>query len=389
MTDGDTLSSIEDSAVSDLDIAVAHWHIDSWGGAEYLITKLAEAVGTTTVYTVGDPEPEPNNPYGAIEFYDVVEDLSELTAGLRARLGRPAEYSIWEDVDWRIYGSPDIIITSGSTSRAVITPDNTLHFNYCHSPPRWFYDLYHDRKDSLFGRLTRPVIRYLRMRDNAIDDRVDYYLANSPVIARRLWKFYNRDANIVYPPIELSQYQDRGDEGFYVHLGRLDAEKGIEAIVEAFESLNKPIVFAGGEGDAGVVDRIRTADNMQYVGFVSEDKKYDLLGRCRTVVFNGQNEDFGIVPVEANASGKPCLVRNEGFPGMFVEDGMNGYLHDGSASSIRSAVDRLEAEGVAADPTSFVEPFSMSMFETRLSESIMTAYDTFQTSFIMERLEII
>jgi glycosyltransferase involved in cell wall biosynthesis len=381
-------TSDEPTGIDNLDIAVAHWHVNTWGGAEYLVTKLAEAVNVDHVYTLGKPDPEDSNPYGAVTFEDVTARLGYTTIRrLQQHAGRVFEYSQWEDVDWREFGSPDVVITSGTTTRAVITPDDMLHLNYCHSPPRWFYDLYHDRKNSLFGRLTRPVVRYLRMRDNTIDDRVDYYLANSPVIARRLWKYYKRDANTVYPPVKLSRYQDHGDEEFYLHLGRLDIEKGIEAIVEAFETLNKPIIFAGGEGDAGVVDRIRAADNMQYVGFVSENKKYDLLGRCRTVIFNGRNEDFGIVPVEANASGKPCLVKNDGFPGVFVEDGMNGYLHDGSASSIRSAVDRLETEGVATDLTSFVEPFSMSTFETRLSESIMTAYDSFHTSFTVERSE--
>lgn len=381
MTDISIPSSTEDPAIDDLDIAVAHWHIDSWGGAEYLITKLAEAVGETTVYTVGDPDPDLDNPYGDIEFHDVVRDLPELTAGLRARLGRPAEYGIWEDVDWRSYDSPDIIITSGSTSRAVITPDTTLHLNYCHSPPRWFYDLYHDRKNSLSGRLARPVIRYLRTRDNAIDDRVDHYLANSPIIDRRLWKYYKRDATVIYPPVELSRYQDHGDEGFYFHLGRLDVEKGIEAIVEAFEMLDKQIIFAGGEGNAGIVDRIRSTDNMEYVGFVSECRKYDLLGRCRAVIFNGDNEDFGIVPIEANASGKPCLARDNGFPGMFVEDGTNGYLHDGSAAAIRAAIDRLESKKLVTSPISSVGRFSMSTFKTSLIDTIINRYTQFQESY--------
>ncbi|RJX47508.1 glycosyltransferase [Halonotius pteroides] len=384
MVDPDSSSPTEEISIENLDIALAHWHINSWGGAEYVITKMAEIIDETTVYTVGEPDPESENPYGAIEFHNVVDDLPESTAKLRSRLGRPAEYSIWEDVDWQSYGSPDVLITSGSTPRAVITPGNTIHINYCHSPPRWFYDLYHDRKDSFFGRLARPAIRYLRTRDSAIDNRVDHYLANSPIIARRLWKYYKRGAEVVYPPVEINRYENRGDEGFYFHLGRLDSEKGIEAVIKAFDELNEQIIFAGGEGDADMIGQIRAADNMEYVGFISEDAKYDLLGRCRAVVFNGRNEDFGIVPIEANASGKPCLARNDGFPGLFVEAGENGLLHGGSAASIRAAVDRLEAKGVAADPASFVNRFSMSAFETQLSESITTAYNSFQTRFTVE-----
>lgn len=368
-----------------IDVAVAHWHVDSWGGAEYLVTRLAESVDQSTIYTIGEPEPTDSNPYGDVEWYDVTRDLSgSLVPSIKRQFGRAAEYSIWEDVDWRTYGSPDVLISSGSTPRAVITPDTTLHVNYCHSPPRWFYDLYHDRKNSIPGRMARPLLRYLRTRDSAIDDRVDHYLANSPVIARRLWKYYKRDAEILYPPVELDHYEDSGDEGFYFHLGRLDVEKGIRAVVEAFEQLDRQIVFAGGEGDAGIVDRIREAGNMEYLGFVSAEEKYELLGTCRAVVFNGRNEDFGIVPIEANASGKPCLTRNEGFPGMFIEDGENGYLHDGSAESICDAIGRLEKEGVRIDPASIVEQFAMSTFRERLQANVLDELRSFQGRFTYE-----
>ncbi|SEF77337.1 Glycosyltransferase involved in cell wall bisynthesis [Halobellus limi] len=345
------------------------------------MTKLAEALGKTTVYTVGDPEPDETNPYGDIHFYDVTADISGIGTSFKRHFGRSAEYSLWEDVDWRIYGSPDVLITSGSTPRAVITPDTTLHVNYCHSPPRWFYDLYHDRKSSLLGQLARPAVRYLRMRDSALDDRVDHYLANSPIISRRLWKYYKRDAEVVYPPVKLNQYENHGDEGFYFHLGRLDVEKGIKAVVDSFEGINKRIVFAGGEGDAGVVDRIQAAENMDYVGFVSEAEKYDLLGRCRAVVFNGRNEDFGIVPIEANASGKPCLARDEGFPGLFIEDGINGYSHNGSPPSIRSAINQLEREGLSGDPESLIGQFSMASFEDQLRATVAEMLGSFQTQF--------
>jgi len=377
-----------DDRIDDLEDAIAHWHVDSWGGAEYLVTKLAEALDESTVYTIGRPEPSDPNPYGSVEFHDVIRDVrGGLTTGLKRRVGRPAEYALWEDVDWRTYGPPDVLVTSGSTTRAVITPDATLHVNYCHSPPRWFYDLYHDRKESTLGRLVRPVVRYLRTRDVAVDPRVDRYLANSPVIARRLWKYYKRDADVLYPPVSIDEYENDGDDECYLHLGRLDVEKGIEAVVSAFEDLDREAVFAGGEGDAGILGRIEDADNMEYVGFVSEERKRELLGTCRAVVFNGRNEDFGIVPIEANASGKACLARDEGFPGMFVEAGKNGYLHDGTAASIRQAIERLETAGLDRDPATMVERFSTTAFERQLRSFLTDAYETFDRRFAVDTPE--
>jgi glycosyltransferase involved in cell wall biosynthesis len=293
---------------------------------------------------------------------------------LQSRADRVFEYALWEDVDWRTVGDPDVLVTSGSTTRAVITPDDTLHVNYCHSPPRWLYDRYHDRKRSAVGTVARPLLRYLRLRDAAVDPRVDHYLANSPIVARRLWKYYKRDAAVLYPPVDLDSYHDAGDGGFYLHLGRLDEEKGVPAVVEAFAGTGRRLVLAGGDGD--VTDetraRINAAANVSYHGFVDESAKRALLGRCRALVFNAVDEDFGIVPVEANASGTPVLAREEGFPALFVREGENGLLHDGTAAGIRDALDRLDDH--AFDPRPHAEPFDRAEFERRLRDQLRSAF---------------
>jgi glycosyltransferase involved in cell wall biosynthesis len=379
-TDGresDAMQGDPDPAL-DLDVAVAHWGIDAWGGGEYLVTRLAEALSVDRVHTIGSPAPDDSNPYGDVTFVDVTDGLSPRPLRkLQACVGRPFEYALWEDVDWRTYGDPDVLVTSGATTRAVITPDDTLHVNYCHSPPRWFYDLYHDRKDSATGLLARPLVRYLRLRDQTIDPRVDHYLVNSPIIRRRLWKYYKRESAVLSPPVDLDRYHDAGDGGYVLHLGRLDEEKGVPAVVEAFAGTDAHLVLAGGRGDVadGVLRRIDRADNVDYVGFVSETEKYDLLANCTALVFNGRNEDFGIVLVEANASGKPVLARDDGFPGVFVEDGANGVLHDGTAEGIRAALDRV-ARGDRRNltvPRECIEQFGMDAFARQLRREIRTA----------------
>ena len=366
-----------DVDIADLDIAVAHWHVNAWGGAEYLVTKLAEALDVDSVYTLGDPDPDGPNPYGDVTFEDVTATLDYPgVRRLQRRAGRVFEYAQWEDVDWRELDDPDVLVTSGATTRAVITPDDTFHVNYCHSPPRWFYDLYHDRKGSLPGVLARPLIRHLRTRDMAIDPRVDHYFVNSPIIERRLWKYYKRESEVLYPPVELEKYYNDGDHGFYLHLGRLDEEKGVPTVVEAFEGLDEQLVMAGGRGDVdeGIVDRIERASNIEWRGFVDEDEKLDLLARCTAVVFNGRNEDFGIVPIEANASGKPVLARDEGFPGVFVADGENGDLHNGTALGIRSAVEWVDETDSDAVHENAVASFSFDAFRDRLQFALATAH---------------
>lgn len=365
----------DDGNLDSLNIKLAHWHVNSWGGAEYLVSKLAEAVDEDVVYTLGEPEPEEENPYSDVSFVDVTKELDyPRIRRLQRQGGRVFEYAQWEDLDWRTFGDPDVVVTSGATTRAIITQDDTLHVNYCHSPPRWFYDLYHDRKRTLEGVIARPLVRYLRMRDQTIDPRVDYYFVNSPIIKRRLWKYYKRDSEVLYPPVDLSNYRDDGDEGYYLHLGRLDCEKGVPAVVEAFVGTDHPLVLAGARGnvDDRLMQAIETTDNVDWRGFVDENEKFDLLARCRAVVFNGRNEDFGIVPIEANASGKAVLARDEGFPSVFVEDGENGLLHDGTAGGIRTAI--KNCEGRTFDTAAIqdaVDEFSVSQFQDRLRNSIL------------------
>jgi glycosyltransferase involved in cell wall biosynthesis len=368
------------TAVADLSVGLAHWHIEEWGGAEYLVTKLAEALNIDQVYTIGTPDPTEPNPYGSVGFVDVLPALDRgPLPRLQARAGRVFEYALWEDVDWRRYGDFDVLLTSGATTRAVITSDDVLHLNYCHSPPRWFYDLYHDRKGSLVGQLSRPLVRYLRTRDAALDSRVDYYLVNSPVIQRRLWKFYKRESTVLYPPVRLDSYYTAEPDAYYLHLGRLDTEKGIEAVVEAFAGSDRRLVLAGGQGDAPehVLETIRTDETFDYRGFVSEEEKYDLLAHCRAVVFNGRNEDFGIVPIEANASGKACLARDDGFPGIYIEEGVHGLHHDGSAAGIREALSRFEVDGLRGDPSQDVERFSEETFACSLRSFVVDRFNEF------------
>jgi glycosyltransferase involved in cell wall biosynthesis len=216
------------------------------------------------------------------------------------------------------------------------------------------------------------------MRDQTVDPRVDHYFANSPIIARRLYKYYKRDAEVLYPPVDIDSYYNGGDEGFYLHLGRLDEEKGVPAIVEAFAESNHRLVLAGGRGDINdnIRSRIRHSENIEYRGFVDEDEKIKLLATCRAVVFNGRDEDFGIVPIEANASGKAILARNEGFPAVYVADGTNGYLHDGTPEEIYKVLERFEREDVT-EPETRVKRFARDNFESQLTEQTVDYHNSF------------
>lgn len=350
-----------------MDARVAHWTPGSWGGGEYVATKLAETVGEDCVYSLGTPDGP--NPWNDVEFCDITEELDMLPIRrLQQRAGRIFEYSMWEDIDWTDLGDPDLVLTSGATTRAILPSPNTRQINYCHSPPRWFYDLYHDRKGTLTGQFSRPLIRHLRHRDASINRRVDEYIANSPNIQKRISRYWNRDSEVIYPPVP--QYDGGPSEGYWLWMGRLDQEKGVREVVDVFRSTDDAhLVMIGPPGDTseGTMDAIKESPDIDYEGFVSEDKKEELLNHCRGLVCNPRAEDFGLVPIEGLSAGKPVLTRDEGFPAQVVEHRKTGLLHNGTRGGIAHAI-------LQADKTEFetqnMDKFSPESFSNSIKEII-------------------
>ncbi len=359
-------------------VGIFHWKARSWGGAEYLISKIAEVLGVRKIYTLGHPSTP--NPYADVEFYDLrVSYYSKFL--LNFSFFRFFEYSIWESIDITEIGDFDVIITSGATAKAIIPPDNVMHINYCYSPPRWLYDLYHFRiKKVKLKPIYNYMLRKARIQDSLADRRVDYYYAVSPIVKRRIWKYYKRDSIVLYPPLDLSQYRAKEGGSFYLYLGRIDYEKGVVEIVKAFKKIGLPLKLVGGKGTAfeEVMEIIKNCSNIEYVGFVSQDEKIKLLGECKAVIFNAINEDFGIVPIEANASGKPCLTVKSGFPGIFIEDGINGLFHDGSVEGIIKAVKKCEKSDFnPKEIRERVKIFSFDNFKKKLISTLNEFYEEF------------
>ncbi len=361
-------------------VKIVHWRVRSWGGAEYLITKVAECLGVKEVYTL--KKPKSDNPFGKVSFKEVYKEL-DLSAKIAAKLGRAGEYFVWECFDPSKLGDFDILFTSGATTRAIITPDCIMHVNYCHSPARWLYDLYHKRiNEKKIKLIYRLLLSKIREIDVIVDRRVDYYLANSPIIKRRLWKYLKRDSKILYPPLDLKKYRFEKFGDFYLHLGRIDKEKGVVEVVKAFRKSGKKLILAGGKGTAynEVKEIIKKSNNIEYLGFTSEKEKLKLLAECKAVVFNAVNEDFGIVPVEANASGKPCITIASGFPGIFIKDGINGILHDGSVEGITQAIRKFER--LKFDPDEIINKvkiFDVNNFKNNLNKYLSEFYNDFHS----------
>src|SRR4029077_5666228 len=260
-----------------------------------------------------------------------------------------------EQLDLRGY---DLIISSESgPSKGIIPPPDALHVCYCHTPMRYIWNMYHDYRGSA-GRLTRlmmaPLTHYLRMWDVSSAARVDSFVANSATVARRVHRYYVADSVIIHPLVDTNAFSiaaasELGD--YYLMAGELVSYKRPDLAVRAFNEMKlKLLVIGGGE----MLDEIRrlAGPTVTVVGPQPFDVMKQHYARCRALVFPGE-EDFGMVPVEAMASGRPVIAYGRGGATETIADGVSGvFFAEQTIEAVSSAVKRLA--GLDIDPARIV-----------------------------------
>jgi glycosyltransferase involved in cell wall biosynthesis len=253
-------------------------------------------------------------------------------------------------------------------AKGVITGPDQLHVCYCHSPVRFAWDLQHQylREAGIGfgpkGLLTRAVLHYLRNWDARSSLGVDQFIANSEFVARRIQKVYRREAAVVHPPVNTTEFSSRrisdrsldtdqlntpspndsGKEDFYLVAGRMVPYKRTDLIVSAFAGMpDRKLVVIGEGPDFEKVKKIATP-NVTLLGFQDQQTLIDHMQRARALVFAAE-EDFGIIPVEALASGTPVIAYGKGGVTESVVDGLHGvhYLQQTEADLVE-AIERFE-----------------------------------------------
>lgn len=271
----------------------------------------------------------------------------------------------------------DLIISSESgPAKGVITRPDAVHICYCHSPMRYIWDMYYEYRAGagrIIKRLFPFIAHYLRMWDRLSADRVDHFIANSKFITSRIRKFYRRDADVIYPPVnttEFSHEQVRGD--FYLCLGQLVPYKKADLAVDAFNKLGLPLVVVG-EGELFEALKACAGDNVTMMGRQPFPVIKDLLERCRGLIFPGV-EDFGIVPVEAMAAGAPVIAYAKGGALETVIHGHTGvHFHEQSVEALMAAVQKVESGQFVFAPAQLHEHaagFDKSVFKQKIKNFV-------------------
>lgn len=364
----------------DARIAVVHGNLFSHGGGEFVAAELARTFDAPLYYGFGDEAYEPDD----IECISLFDD--------RRFAGRVKHNDVLRNLYYMRHfqcvpelHDYDVIVQSGNEPGWYLPPDDQVVVKYTHSTPRDAYDCYPKQAPER-GRLyelSSFVTQTLYQRNIPFPD---LYAANSEVIARRLdryWGLNGDDVTVVYPPVDVESFgQTHADDTpvdgeYYLVLDRLVGRKHIGDIVDAFADRGEQLVIAGtGPREEALRERAADLDNVQFRGFVSEAEKRSLLAGANALLYAAEDEDFGIVPVEALASGTPVIAPREGFTQYQIQDGVTGVLYDRGPGAIEDAVARFRTDGVTATPMDLervAEQFRVERFRSEMREAVETA----------------
>ncbi len=211
----------------------------------------------------------------------------------------------------------DLVLSSSHcVAKGVITGPETLHICYCHTPMRYVWDMY----NSYFGKgnaglLSRCAIpffaNYLRSWDVSSSMRVEYFIANSHYVAKRIKKFYNRNAKVIHPPVDCSVFKiQKNTEDFYLVVSAFAPYKRVDLAIKAFNKLELPLVVIGSGQDEKKLKQI-AKKNITFLGWQADNVIRDYYAKCKALIFPGK-EDFGIVPLEVQACGRPVIAYGVG-----------------------------------------------------------------------------
>jgi len=362
-------------------IALVHDYIKEFGGAERVLEVLSDIYPKADIFTtvycpsfLGPHRSRLSKKWQGrlhtsfLQFIPLKAKLISLF-----RFISPLAFKSFD------FSSYDLVITSatGAYFPNALNKAKAKLFCYCHTPPRYLYGLATARdlsKRPILNFFAQISFHFLRLFDFKYSQNVDQYISNSHTTKLRIQKFYRKDAQVINPPIDLPSIKSNSlKKDFYLTGGRLARAKRYDIAIQACNKLKLPLKIFGRDF-AGHLDELKTmaGSTIEFLGEVSQDQKSILMSQALAFIFSSDNEDFGMVPVEAMAHGCPVIAYQSGGTAETVIDGKTGVFFDSlTVDSCVKAIQKFQKLDIkSSDCIARAKDFSQPVFIKKIKKIV-------------------
>ncbi len=330
-------------------VALVHDYLKEYGGAERVVEVLHEIFPGAPLYTAYYNPKKLGKDAQRFKNWDIRVSWMQKIPGI-GRLLSPLKFlspMAFESFDLKGY---DLVISSSAAyyAKAVISPQNSLHLAYIHTPPRYLYGYTknHWYKKNIFTKFFGSLLNhFMRLYDFEISQRPDVLIANSENIKKRIQKFYRRDSVVVYPPVDVTEFENAAKKtqpDYYLSLSRLDPDKNIDLVIETFNLNGLPLKIVGTGREESKLKKL-AKNNIHFLGKVSDKERVTLLAEAKALILAASDEDFGITSIESQAALTPVIALNEGGYQETVIEGKTGvFFNEISTQSLQTAIEKMD-----------------------------------------------
>lgn len=362
-------------------IALVHDWLPFMGGAERVLTNFLELYPEAPIYTTICNKNKLDSPLREAKIITSKLQKKDKEIENHRKLF-PFMPTAIESFDLNEY---DIVLSSSSSvAKGIITKPDTMHICYCHSPMRYGWEFSHEYAGKMAGKggLKSKILSYfltgIRLWDNVSSDRVDYFIANSENVARRIWKHYRRESVVIHPPVRCNLFNISDiDEAYFLIVSRLQEYKRVDLAIEAFNELGLPLVIIGDGPERKKLESMAN-ENIKFLGRESDEVIKDHYAKCRAFIFSGE-EDFGITPLEAMASGRPVIAfRKGGALETVIEDKTGMFFDNQCSEDLIKAIKKFDSIKFDKEKIrKHAETFDEAIFKEKIARFMEEKYKGF------------
>lgn len=365
-----------------LKVALVQDWLVKFGGAEWTLLNWHKIFPDAPLYTLVYDKEKMGEAFSDFDIRTTY--IQKIPGGVKHyQMLLPLMPGAWERLDLTEY---DLVISScSSCCKGIITRPDAVHVCYCHTPTRYFWDLfyeYRDQSNPVKRLFMTPFIHKLRMWDRLAADRVDYFIANSKFTQKRIKKYYRRESDVIYSVggnfVSDELFNRTEKEDFYLATGRLIGYKRFDLAIEACNKLGKKLIVVGTGNEEENLKKI-AGPTIEFKGYCSNEEILQYYAKAKAFLFPGL-EDFGFTPVEAQSGGTPVIAYGKGGALETVKGGETGlFFYEQTVDSLVDAIKLFEETGVTYERTEirdYANTFSAENFRKQIYE------------YCMERLEL-